>query len=266
MDKNKKYNIEEFFVGELYLYTNFANFIYESYNPQNRNYVDNFSHSGAINFQQDLISRYIDWENKREYTGFLTIFYKLGDKYICLHDGKPYKLNGSNFIENLIPLSTLLPQINTHLLPEITISKALQLFDILFKNTKDDINLYDETKEKIQDFYIGDIILKEIYHQESLPDSKYQYINLPHHIMLDKSNLLVQRFSDSDYISTVYRCLFLRHDIDLYNINNNQFYNPHEDNLQMLITFQDYMKEFNIGILQETISIPKALKLFKKTT
>lgn len=266
MDKNKKYNIEEFYVGELYLYTNFANFISVSYNPQAKDQVRNFLQSGAINFQKDMESRYIDWDSGREYTGFLTIFYKQGDKYICLHDGKPYKLNGSNFIENLVPLSSLLPQINTQLLAEITVSKALQLFEILFKNTKDEINLYDETKEKIQDFYIGDIILKEIYHQESLPDSKYQYINLPHHIMLDISNLLVQRFSDSNYISPVYRCLFLRHDIDLYNINNNQFYNPHEDNFQMLITFQDYMKEFNIGIPQETISISKALKLFKKTT
>lgn len=265
MDKNKKYNIEEFFVGELYLYTNFANFISESYNPQNRNYVNNFSHSGAINFQQDLISRYIDWENKREYTGFLTIFYKQGDKYICLHDGLQYKLNGSNFIENLVPLTSLLPQINTRLLSEITISKALQLFDILFKNTKDEIKLYDETKESIQDFYIGDIILKEIYHQETLPDSKYQYINLPHHIMLDKPNLLVQRFSNSDYINAVYRCLFLCQDTDLYNINNNQFYNLHEDNFQMILSFQEYMKDFNMEISQETVSIPKALRLFKKT-
>lgn len=262
----EKYNIENFFVGELYLYTNFANFISDSYDPQTKNQVINFIQSGAINFQTDMESRYIDWDSGREYTGFLTIFYKEGTRYICLHNGISYELNGSNFIENLIPLSELLPKINAKIITSITINKALQLFDILFKNTKDEINLYNETKEKLQNFYIGDIILKKIYHKESLPGSKYQYINLPHHIMLDKSILSVQRFFDSDYISTVYRCLFLRYGIDLYNINNNQFYNPHKDNFQMLITLKEYMKEFDIEIPQETMSIPKALKLSKKTT
>lgn len=265
MEKNKNYNIDEFFVGELYLYTNFSNFISECYDPLNRNYVDNFSNSGAICFQQDIISRYIDWEKKREYTGFLTIFYKQGDKYICLHDGKTYKLNGSNFIENLTPLRELLPKINTEILSKITIPKAMQLFDTLFKVTKSANKLHNEQKEAIKDFYVGDLTLRKIYHQEKNPDSKYMYIDLPHHIVLDKSNLAIQSFSNSDYISIVYRCLFLRQDLDLYNLNNYQFYNPNEDQIQIIDNLQAYMSDYGIHSTMESISIPKALKLFRKT-
>lgn len=265
MEQNKNYNIDEFFVGELYLYTNFANFISESYNPLNRNYVNNFSKSGAICFQQDIISRYIDWEEKREYTGFLTIFYKQKDKYICLHDGNTYQLNGSNFIENLAPLSELLPKINTELITTITIPKALQLFNTLFKTTKDENKLYNEQKEAIKDFYVGDLTLRKIYHQENNPDSKYMYINLPHHIALDKSNLAIQSFSDSDYVSVIYRCLFLRKDLDLYNLNNYQFYNPNEDEIQIIDNLQKYLSDYGIPSHTESISIPKVLKLFRKT-
>lgn len=262
MKKNNKYNIEEFFVGELYLYTNFANYISESYNPINQNKVNTFSQSGAINFCQEESRKYIDYENGREYTGFLTIFYKQGNKYICLHDGISYELKGANFIENLVPLNELLPKINTEILSEISIPRALELFDILFKQQT---TLYNKEKQPISDYYIGDIVLKETYHQETLPDSKYTYINLPHHIILDKSNLAFQTFQEDNYMNIVYRCLFLKQDLDLYNLHNHQFYNSHEDTFQSIISFQEHIKSIDITIPSETISIPKALKLFKKT-
>ena len=265
MEKNKKYNIENFFVGELYLYTNFANFISDSYDPQTKNQVINFLQSGAINFQTDMESRYIDWDSGREYTGFLTIFYKKGNRYLCLHNGISYELNGSNFIENLIPLNEILPKINAEIMPSITIDRALQLFDILFKETKEDIKLYSERKEALSDFYVGDIILKEFYHQRSFPESRYQYINLPIHTMLNKYNLAIQTFTKEDYQNVIYRCLFLKQDLDLYNIHDHQFYNHNEDSFQSIINFQEYLKKLEIEISQETISIPKALKLFKNT-
>lgn len=260
MVKNKEYNIEEFYVGELYLYTNFANFISDSYNQANK--IDIFSQSRAINFQQDMESKYIDWENGREYTGFLTIFYKQGDKYICLHNGTSYELKGDNFIENLIPLTELLPKISTELIKSITIPRLLDLFDILFRQQT---NLYNNDKYPITDFYIGDLSLRKIYHQESLPDSRYTYINLPYHIILDKTDLAIHSFKQSDYINVVYRCLFLKQGLDLYNIHNHQYYNPNEDTFQTIITLKEYLKEYNISISSDTISIPKSLKSFKRT-
>jgi len=264
MEKNKKYNIEEFYIGELYLYTNFANFISNTYNPKSNNQVQIFSQSGAINFQQEEISRYIDYENGREYTGFLTIFYKQGNKYICLHNGNSYQINGANFIKNLLPLTELLPKVNSKLLPEINPTRALELFDILFKSNNEE-QLYNCSEQPLSDFFIGDLVLKEIEYQETQPDNGYNYIDLPHHIMLSKSGLATQSFQQANYINTIYRCLFLRQGVDLYNINNHQFYNHNEDTFTSIITFQDYMTEIGKPITSQTLSVPKALKRYKNT-
>lgn len=261
----EKYNIENFFVGELYLYTNFANFISDSYDPQTKNQVINFIQSGAINFQTDMESRYIDWDSGREYTGFLTIFYKKGTRYLCLHNGMSYELNGSNFIENLIPLNEILPKINTEIMTSVTIERVLQLFDILFKELIEYTQLYNDSKRPISDFYVGDLILKQFYHQESFHESRRQYINLPSHIMLDRHHLTIQTFTEEDYLKVIYRCLFLKQGLDLYNLHNHQVYSHNEDTIQSIVNFQDYLKKFKVEISQELISIPKALKLFKKT-
>lgn len=261
MRKNKEYNIEEFYVGELYLYTNFANFVSEFYNPDNQEKINIFSKSRAIKFQEDIASRGIDWENGREYTGFLTIFYKQGDKYLCLHDGITYELNSDIFIRNLVPLNELLPQINTKLLSKITISKALELFEILFKNNKEE--LHNKEEYSISDFYIGDISLVEM--MKLGEDHGYYYYNLPRHIMLNKLNLAIQSFEDKKYIKTVYRCLFLRQNVDLYNVNDHQFYNPNEDSIESLIPFVSYINEYGINLPSEVMSIPQACKKFKKT-
>lgn len=265
MELNKKYDIEEFYIGELYLYTHFSNFTFATYDPKNKDKINIFSKSGAINFQEDMESRYIDYETGREYTGFLTIFYRQGNKYICLHDGMPYEIKGNNFIENLIPLKELLPKINTQLLSKISIHKALELFTILFKNNKREIQLYDANQYPVSDFCVGDIVLKESFHQESKPESRCQYFNLPYHIMLNNEGLTIHSFNESNYINRVYRCLFLRQGVDLYNINNHQFYNPSEDSFQAIISFKDYITETEAKQIEGTISIPKALKRFKKT-
>lgn len=257
----KKYNIENFYIGELYLYKNFAGFISESYNKDNNSKVDTFEQTGAINFMQAEESKQIDWINKREYTGFLTIFYKQDNKYICLHDGIPYEINGDNFIKNLIPLNELLPKISSKILSKISMGKALELFNILFKNNKEE-TLYTEIEYPVSDFIIGDIILKEVQYQELTTDIDYSYIDLPYHTMLNKSNLSIQSFRQDNYINTVYRCLFLKDGVDLYNINNHQFYNPNEDIFQTLINFRDYTQ---IKPSKDSISIPKALKKFKQT-
>ena len=138
MKQSKKHSISNFYIGELYLYTAFGNLLaQDTAIVEGREKIQNFSQSGAINFQKDLISRYTDWENRREYQGFLTIFYKQGDKYICLHDGITYELNGSVLIENIIPLSEILPKMNQKEISALNMNQALELFDILFKKDKD---------------------------------------------------------------------------------------------------------------------------------
>lgn len=264
MKKNNKYSISEFYVGELYLYKVFGNLLAGNTTKEGSEKIQSFSQTGAINFQQELINRYIDWESKREYQGFLTIFYRQGDKYTCLHDGITYELDGSNIIENLMPLTELLPKINAKSISTISIEQALELFDILFKKEKDESILYTRKEQTIKDFYVGDISLKERSLPEN-PDTKIQYFDLPQHIMLGKNSLEIQSFGISDYSSTVYRCLFLRDGVDLYNINNNQFYNPNEDSFSSIISFKDYTTEYDIENSKDYISIPKALRLFKKT-
>ena len=261
MEINKKYDIEKFYIGELYLYTNFANFISPYYNTNQQNKIESFKKTRAINFQQDELRKYIDWENKREYTGFLTIFYKQDDKnYICLHDGISYRIDGANFIENLIPLNEILPKVNTERITKLSVSTTLELFDTIFK---EQTTLYNKDKHLISEYYVGDIILKETYHQELYPESRYIYINLPHHILLEKYNLSIQCYQQEDYTNIIYRCLFLKYNKHLYNLNNHQFYNQDEYTFESITPLKEYLQETYKPIFLETVSIPKALKLFK---
>ena len=84
MEKNKKYSINEFFVGELYFAVSFGNLLVNQSIQEGMDKITSFTQSGAINFQQNLMDKYIDWENRREYTGFLTIFYKQGSKSVYM--------------------------------------------------------------------------------------------------------------------------------------------------------------------------------------
>lgn len=261
MDNNKKYNIENFFIGELYLYSNFANFTSRLYNEDNQDSINIFSETEAINFQKEPLSRYINWDAGREYTGFLTIFYKQGNNYICLHNGKSYRLKSDTFIENLIPLNNLLPKVNSKLEPNISIDKALELFNILFKSTEEESSLYNDNKHNTQDYYIGDLLLEEII----ITSNGYKYLNLPYHTILNKLNLSINSYETEQQINKTYRCLFLKQDNNLYNINNYQFYNPNENNLEIITSFKEYLLESNIKISCDSISIPKSLKLFKRT-
>lgn len=260
---SKNYNLEQIYVGELYLYTDIVSYTPISHDSKKKERAEDFFKTGAIDFEKNPLNRYIDWENGREYTGFLTMFYKQGKKYICMHDGNAYEMKGQCFIENLVPLSELVPKLNAKLPKVIAISEALQLFDILFKKNFGEISLYDTTQHDAMDFYIGDIILRE--RKQALPDDKIEYINLPQHIMLAKSNLLISSFQETNYINRVYRCLFLQQDVDLYNVNSHEFYNPYENSFQSIANFKDYIDEYGLPSTQKTLSIPKALKLLRKT-
>ena len=264
MKKTYKYPIDNFFIGELYLYTNFGNLLSGSNAIDGKKRIAIFSQSGAINFQRDLINKYIDWENRREYTGFLTIFYRQGNKYICLHDGKTYELNAPDIIDNLVPIRDILPKMDSKPFSRISMYEALELFDILFSESERKGELYFNVNKVIEDFYVGDLLLQESTPIETT-DSRRRYIDLPHHIMLENDRLGIYSFGNEDYNHTVYRCLFLRDGVDLYNLNNHQFYNPYEDSFNNIVSFKEYMTEFDIKTPAKKLTIPKALKLFKRT-
>lgn len=264
MINNNKYSIEDFYVGELYLYNNFGNLLSPTAVLDGKDKMKKLEESGAINFQKDLISRYIDWDNRREYNGFLTIFYKQNNEYICLHNGISYRENGANIIDNLIPLNELLPKIDCFEITKLSFEQAINLFGILFETKSDETRLYRGSEMPLSDFLVGDLSLKEKTPIEP-NDNRIEYINLPHHIMLSKTNLETYSYGSSNYVYTVYKCLFLKDGVDLYNINNNQFYNPYEDKFDSIITLKEYLQGFEQKTPHETISIPKALRLFKRT-
>lgn len=262
MTKQNKYPMKNFYVGELYLYTQFAGMTKGSYIPAGLEKIESFSKTGAINLQKDMVSRYIDWENSREYTGFLTIFYKEGNNYICLHDGKTYQLGTSIIIDNLTMINDLLPKIDSKRLSQISMYDAIELFDILFQETENE--LYKETDRSVKDFYVGDLTLSEKNPSYNM-DTRVRYIELPQRLMLSKSFLDVYSYENEEYINTVYRCLFLKDGVDLYNIHNHQFYNPYEDIIEGIVPLQEYMDEFEITTPTKKITIPKALRLFQRT-
>lgn len=264
MKKMNKYPISNFYVGELYLYTSFGNLMSGSDTIIGREQIESFSQTSAIGFQKDLLSKYVDWENRREYTGFLTIFYKQDNQYICLHDGKTYILNSPYIIDNLVPLSDVMPKRDVTSISKISMYDALELFDILFVEEDRKQTMYRNTEMPITDFFVGDIALRESTPIE-LGDARRKYIDLPHHIMLENDGLSIYSFGSNNYHNTVYRCLFLIDGVDLYNVNNHQFYNPNEDTFGTIQTFKEYMSDFDIKTPRQTITIPKALKLFKRT-
>ena len=51
----------------------------------------------------------------------------------------------------------------------------------------------------------------------------------------------------------------------LYNIHNNQFYNPNEDEFESLSPLAEYLLSNKVSFKSEQTTIPKALRLFKRT-
>lgn len=264
MKRTIEYPIIDFYIGEIYLYTKFGNLLEGETIQECEERIKSFQKAGAINFQKDITSRYIDWEQEREYTGFLTIFYKQDNKYICLHDGKIYQKNSDTIIDNIIPLKDILPKIDKKYPSRISMYDAIELFDNIFQDDLSIPIMYQEKNKPITDFFVGDIVLKERTPVE-ITDSKVKYIDLPQHIILQKEGLTLRNYEELNYLNSVYRCLFLRDGVDLYNINNSQFYNPNEDEFEKLISFQEHLYNSDIICHSKSISIPKALKLFKRS-
>ena len=297
MIKKQKYDINNFYVGELYLSYQFGNLMVLSKlteeEMKERRKVATICMNGAIDFQKDLINSYTNWENRRSYQGVLTIFYKKDDKYISLHNGMAYDSFGDDFCDNLVPLLELLPKVDFNKPTTISTKEAIKFFDILFKKSRFNRadKLYNQIEHSTQDFYVGNLNLYKGFLPDNKRENRYQYSDLSQKYVLYRSNAILggmyQRTGENkdDYglvydshDSADFTCLFLIQPNGLYNVHNYQIYNlgnlkkEHFDNKEFigesdcdcLISFQQYLDEGKIVNASQSITIPKALKLYRK--
>lgn len=274
MLKKERYNINKFYVGELYLSHQM------SYKDGNEfyDYIENIkkmsliSFNGGIRFQKDIFNRYIDFEKNKAYEGVLTVFYKSREGYLCLHDGKTYMPNDDSFCENLIPLSNLLPKINFNIPNEISIKEATSLFDFLFKKKNKTLS---DVKYDVDNFYVGDFILHEGYLPKNDKNNRYKYDSLTlKYILINSGADTIGMFGkeDSEYNLhdfTQYKCLFFNHPLGIYNFNSYSFCNIVSESKEFtsycenLESLRKISNEKNIYIPNQ-ITIPKILKLQKR--
>lgn len=289
----QKYPLSNFYVGELYLSYEYKNLLTPEMYSENMNKKLEIQmktlKNGAIDFQNtSFIRQYINWQQGKKQTGVLTIFYKENNNYICLHNGQSYTLDGEDYPKNLISLTSLLPQIDFNIPCNLTVPMALSLFDQLFaKDAKKNlITRFNNSIFDTQKFYVGNLNLCTGF-SDNKSKTKYQYYNLARRYILYKSTAHlgsmfgIDAYLDDDlgtYHYDSFKCLFLKlsHN-QLYNINNFQMYsNEIIDNLdpksdligesyiEWLTPFNEVLDNNGIRVPGK-ITIPKALKLYKKT-
>ncbi|HHT37904.1 MAG TPA: hypothetical protein GXZ95_00630 [Mollicutes bacterium] len=299
MVKSKKYNVENFYVGELYLSFPFITTTVESCSNKKEYLeimkVDSICKKGAIEIRKGSLGKYFDWDSKRCYEGVLTIFYKIDDKYLSFHNGEFYDSFGEDFCDNLVSLSELLPKVDFIKPTSISIKEAINLFDYLFKKKKSNKidELCDKTKYQIQDFYVGNLNLYEGFSLEMENEYKksYQHANLPQKYILFNSDANIGEMygikgeEKTDHGSiygvhdfVVFKSLFLKQPHGLYNLHNYQVYNQgiltkehfnnkekvDESHYDMMIPFQEYLENGSVEVESDLITISEALKLYKK--
>ena len=120
----KKYNIENFYIGELCLSREFGNLLVRTaLSEEEKSQIEIrliTKCNGAIE-----INNYIDWSARRNYVSLFTLFYKENEQYICLHNNNVYSTNGFDHCQNLIPLSTVLPKVSSTIPNELSINFVL---------------------------------------------------------------------------------------------------------------------------------------------
>lgn len=274
----EKYDINNFFVGELYLSYNVDGLLsVDTIGKHSKefNKISDMYKTSAIKFQKTLLRRY------KNYEGFLTVFYKVLDKYMCLHNGVLYELKGIDFCDNLISLSELLPKLSYSIPKKISINEAICIFNSLFKNKKG-IKL-NNSKYDINDFYVGNLIL----HEGILPNNnrynRYQYISLARqYILYNNGASIGSMFGKEDVFTNLhdfssFKSLFLRYPRGIYNLHSYQFYdkgildkkhmdsnNIYDDYYEWMEPLETVLNENKINCNSQSISIPKALNLYKK--
>lgn len=282
----KKYDINNFYIGELFIGVPFS-YIYLNNKHQETEKKDclldiqKLQINHAINC--DDIFRYINHDKKIRYTHFLALFYKTNQGYLCLQNNKVYNTEGSDFCKNLYQLKNFLPKTDFNSNDNLTISQALKLFRYLYQNKNN--RLYKKKLYKIEDFYIGELNICTSFINKIYRD-RFNYLNVAQIKMLKyiTNKKAIQIFDTVNINDTIcynkynylnFDTIFLKTNIGLLNLHNNQEYSvnkieenniivPGENFYENLSCFQEFIENNNIKYNKNTITIKKALDLFKK--
>lgn len=235
----EKYDINNFYIGELCLTQKIDTTSYlRSKYPEKLIKKKNLLIKGAINLQKNNFSEdAMSFERREKYYKVLTIFYKYNNNYLCLHDGNIYGISTIDFCNNLIKLPVMLPKIGYNIPEKLTFKETLLIFENLFEPTISLEKMYNNDKYKINDLYIGNLVLYTEFLSLGQSRDKKE-INLPIRYILEKNSKLIGISSNSikeadsinknlpigKYKYTHFKCLFLKLPNGLYNINDFQIY------------------------------------------
>jgi hypothetical protein len=287
-----KNDINEYYVGEVYVSNPFGNLLMPPIKEQieESKKRERLQFSGAINL--GFHACYTDFDIRRHYDGFLTLFHKVDNEVISLHDGVTYESDGIDFYKNLRPLIDCLPK--TDYLPknELSNEEALKLFGILFGNTWfTDLRVFYPlyaNPHKMEDYCVCNLNLYNGHKVGNKINDKYEHANIIEQYLIFKSGAKSGSFygvndaSDNPIIHdyACYKCLFVKNNDMLLNLNDNQFYNKgimqkehmhHTDVMcgetfyDWMIPFEEYLDSNNQTYDKKDITIRKSLTLFKKS-
>jgi hypothetical protein len=283
MDVSLKYNISDFYVGELYIAAKEDNLLAGKgslYDEEANRKKRILKSNRAIDFtSSDVLSYRIDLDNKLVYTGYLCLFYKFHNQYLCLEDFNLYSEVGKDFYKNLVPLSSLLPKVDYEFPSNLSIKEGLKLFNILFKSPE---SLYKSSLHNKTDFYVGNLCKCN-----QIATSRYnkEKINLPQEYLLQRSNAVRitcprlnydYGYNEPIYDYSTYSCLFLKHPLGVLNLNNHQVYErgimrishlkieKGKDHYEWMEPLGTFLEESKVRDSHQQLTIPKALKLVKK--
>jgi len=288
MIKREKHNIKNFYVGNLYISTGTNGPLLApkkeitkenkiKYDIQNKTIMN-----GAIDINDHFHLNH--GNGLRWYNGFLTIFYRQNNNYICLHNGNSYRLTGEDFCENLFRLDNLLPKISYNCPKEISTKRALIMFEQLFNKNYNYQTEKFYTKElyKLDDFYVGSLAF--CHQRRNLEERMTKNIDTPQNYILSKSDAYLSYITgcsddenEIEYDHLHFYTLFLKRKKGLYNLHNFQIYNsgilekkhfyeykPDESYYEWMVPFVEVLEEKKIEYNSDNITIPKALKLYRK--
>ncbi len=263
----EKFDSRRFYVGEL-------NFSFSTGNLNGHNaHRDDLEkealyrktiRNGAIELNADNYN--LNPHNNRSYKSVFTLFYKLDNgKLLCLHNGKEYSIPGNDFYANVFTFDNLLPKLDYEYPRKLSYHEACWLFGKAF-NHKISLN---NNKYSIDNFYTGTTELCV----SGEKDGFCQNINLIDSILLDEDYIKDGSpitLNGTKYNFKIYKSLFYLFDNGtMYNLSNYQIYEHSrsrvfEGCIELGDSFRSVLEQNNISCGDDTISIPKALKLQKK--
>ena len=276
----RKQHVDNYYVGNLNMAFPMHNALLASVGGVTLTKEDHLRHdllystivSGAINLLELHMDDIVPYNPHYNYHSLLSLFYKVDDKYYCLHNGNYYKLdnNGDTFCSDLVKLKDVVPKFGYNLPNQISNHRAKTIFNSLFK--KFNINMFNNDKFNINDFYLGGLDLCD----GSTIQRVHRDFAIPTQIIMYKQNLYCQGgYSKREYLDdkeietdyAMFNSIYLKlDDENYYNINNFKIYN-----IDSFKAFDDKVKiekplkkELGYTDLEDRVTLSKVLKKQKK--